>query len=74
MNIRVYHTSYGCDTGCCGHCVELDGDQIRERFEFTHDEDDWAEWAKGVVKERWPECYDSIDWASLDLSEINPDC
>lgn len=21
----VYHASYGCDTGCCGHIVELDG-------------------------------------------------
>lgn len=31
--VIVYHTSYGCDSGCCGHTVELQDD---ERFEFTH--------------------------------------
>jgi len=24
MTIRAYHTEYGCETGCCGHRVELD--------------------------------------------------
>lgn len=33
MRIVVYHAMYGCDTGCCGHVVELGDD---ERFVFEH--------------------------------------
>lgn len=31
--VIVYHAFYGCDTGCCGHVVELGG---AERFDFMH--------------------------------------
>jgi hypothetical protein len=31
--VIVYHTGYGCDTGCCGHKVVV-GDQ--SQFDFTH--------------------------------------
>ena len=73
MKIRVYHSYYGCETGCCGHTIEIDDEH--SQFEFVHKYDDTAtkEWAtelaKDVVRERWPECYDSIDWDSLDCSE-----
>ncbi len=33
MRIIVFHGEYGCDTGCCGHYVEIDG---RETFAFDH--------------------------------------
>jgi hypothetical protein len=33
--IVVLHRYYGCDTGCCGHVVELDGEQVGQ-FEFIH--------------------------------------
>ena len=33
--VIVYHTSYGCDTGCCGHVVEVDGEIIGD-FDFGH--------------------------------------
>jgi hypothetical protein len=33
MKVVVFHSPYGCDTGCCGHVVQL-GDT--EKFEFTH--------------------------------------
>lgn len=32
--IIVVHRSYGCDTGCCGHVVEVDGEE--RQFEFSH--------------------------------------
>lgn len=33
--VIVYHKSYGCDTGCCGHVVEVDGAQ-EGNFHFAH--------------------------------------
>lgn len=35
--IRVYHSFYGCETGCCGHTVEIDGEK---EFEFRHKYDE----------------------------------
>lgn len=34
MRVIVYHDRYGCETGCCGHTVEVEG--AGSRFEFTH--------------------------------------
>ena len=31
--VVVFHASYGCDTGCCGHVVEMDD---TEEFVFAH--------------------------------------
>ena len=38
--VRVYHSGYGCDTGCCGHIVQVcteDGTELlQEDFAFSH--------------------------------------
>lgn len=38
MRAIVYHSRYGCDTGCCGHVIELwDGkESAGHRFRFDH--------------------------------------
>lgn len=68
MRVRVYHGYYGCESGCCGHWVQL-GDDLsnQEVFDFDHPETraDAIEFAKATVRDTWPECFDSIDWASL---------
>ena len=33
--VVVLHMGYGCDTGCCGHVVEVDGEQVGG-FDFGH--------------------------------------
>jgi hypothetical protein len=33
--VVVFHGVYGCETGCCGHYVEVDGDVIG-RMDFGH--------------------------------------
>lgn len=81
LKVRVYHGYYGCDTGCCGHYVELEGKE--EEFTFEHnysfggeeiDNREWAiELAKEVIEKRWPECIDSIDWDSIEIDEISED-
>lgn len=80
IRVRVYHSEYGCDTGCCGHTVEItDGSCVNHsHFEFDHNYDaiEAREWARGlaegVIRERWPECLGSIDWDSLEF-EVSED-
>lgn len=39
MKVIVYHTGYGCDTGCCGHAIDLEdenGKTVRHMFSFDH--------------------------------------
>jgi hypothetical protein len=81
LKVRVYHGGYGCDTGCCGHWVEIprengEGPRRDTWAGFTHANDlkdqaavlAWARTlAEKTIKENWPECIDSIDWESLDI-------
>lgn len=66
MRVVVYHRGYGCDTGCCGHTVELEDGQ--ERFMFDHPyhttETD-LEFAKRLVREAFGEEHVAdLDWES----------
>lgn len=59
MKVIVYHSYYGCDTGCCGHTVELindDGSIIDSEFQFGHPysaktEADQRAWAIALAKD-----------------------
>ncbi len=33
--VIVLHDGYGCESGCCGHVVEIDDKQIGQ-FDFSH--------------------------------------
>jgi hypothetical protein len=44
--IVVFHGYYGCDTGCCGHVIEMDG---VEEFKFEHP---WIDGLQGVEREQ----------------------
>lgn len=73
--IIITHASYGCDTGCCGHVIEIrgygeniDGDE----FEFTHPyipygqpkgEPELRAWAEEWVREMGCDPVD-LDWES----------
>ena len=62
--IIVYHRTYGCDTGCCGHVIERGDDH---KFNFTHpyNETD-REFVKRVVTEQWGEEHVAdIDWDNV---------
>ena len=67
MKIIVYHSYYGCDTGCCGHTVEIqddDGKRIKEEFAFDHPSgEDVVEFAKRLIKEEYGEDHvKDLDW------------
>jgi hypothetical protein len=57
----VYHTYYGCETGCCGHTVEIGEDR---RFEFAHPfGDDFLEFAKDLVRTKFGDKHVAdLDW------------
>ncbi len=69
MKVRVYHSHYGCDTGCCGHIVELDDG--RDRFEFSHPpsrKEDVREWAEGLVRDAFGEEHvKDLDWENCEI-------
>jgi hypothetical protein len=58
----VYHDGYGCDTGCCGHTVEVDG---KSKFIFDHpfSDEDKLEFAKQMVRDAFGEEHVAdLDW------------
>jgi len=73
IRVRVFHDTYGCETGCCGHVVEIvfpNGETARP-FDFTHprvrdDVKTWArQFAEEYIRDHWSECADTIDWDSM---------
>ena len=69
MRVVVYHTSYGCDTGCCGHVVESDDGQ--HRFNFIHPYgDDPRKFAEDMVRDEFgDEHVADLDWDSCIVSD-----
>jgi hypothetical protein len=61
--VTVLHASYGCETGCCGHVIEVDGEQVG-RFQFSHPYgEDKIEFAKKLITEvLGPEHVADLDW------------
>lgn len=69
--IIVYHAYYGCDTGCCGHRVELDNDS---EFAFDHcdDDEDPLEFAKKLIEEKYGrEHVADLDWLNSQIYNCN---
>jgi hypothetical protein len=50
MRVVVLHRGFGCDTGCCGHVVEVDGKEVGG-FEFSHPEVDDEESKKSFARD-----------------------
>jgi hypothetical protein len=68
MRIRVLHAYYGCDTGCCGHIVEVDDEELDGSFEFIHFDGAKDPDVREFVLRHVPkECHDSIDWESIEV-------
>lgn len=78
IKVRVYHSSYGCESGCCGHIVEIDGDENKSQFDFSHPYSDDKKafaisLAKEIIADRWPGCLKSIDWDSIEFDNVRED-
>ena len=72
--VVVYHSYYGCDTGCCGHAIDINGNE--SGFTFDHpwksEPETEREFVERVVTE---ECgadhVADIDW---DLTLVTDTC
>lgn len=74
MKVIVYHAYYGCDTGCCGHVVEIrkdDGGYEKSKFEFEHpyDRDTRAFVEELVTRTFGAEHVADIDWDNVVVDE-----
>ncbi|PZF83218.1 hypothetical protein [Jiangella anatolica] len=60
--VVVYHAFYGCDTGCCGHVIQMDGKE--KSFSFDHCcEEDKLKWAQDLIREELGEEHVAdLDW------------
>lgn len=67
--VIVFHARYGCETGCCGHVVQVgDGDWTEDNFQFTHPyvartSEEIRNWIQELVTEQaGAEHVADIDW------------
>lgn len=69
MRIVVYHKRYGCETGCCGHSVRMEGG--REEFMFDHPYNaDPRKFAEDLVREVFGEEHTKdLDWENCIIEE-----
>jgi hypothetical protein len=72
--VIVYHDTLGCDTGCCGHRVQLADDSFRivktsdMNFFHPHDED-LRSWAESLIRaELGEEHVRDLDWENCIIS------
>lgn len=70
VKVIVAHGSYGCDTGCCGHWVELaDTDEQLGGFHFSHPwhgKDDFRAWALEMAQDEVTARFGADHVADLD--------
>lgn len=76
--VRVYHSYYGCETGCCGHRIEISDNEVtEERFQFEHprykesDEDFARRLAEATIRYYWPQCLETIDWNTFEFEIVD---
>ena len=70
VKVRVLHGHYGCESGCCGNIVEVDGKEVGE-FDFHH-KAETLDGLRELVLDAVPEeCHGAIDWSTL---EPLPEC
>ncbi len=68
MKIFITHAWYGCESGCCGHIIEVDSDGfVTEQggFVFSHAEDKASvkKWAEEIISDYLgPEHVKDLDW------------
>ena len=68
MKVIVYHTYYGCETGCCGHAVEFE-DGSKYKFKFTHPYDnDFRKFAEDMIRNQFGEEHvKDLDWENCNI-------
>lgn len=67
--VVVLHQYYDCNTGCCGHIIEVNGEAGEFTFSHPYGED-FREWAEDLVREEYGEDHvKDLDWENCILSQ-----
>ena len=74
MKVTVYHSYFNCESGCCGHTVELREDNgafKKSKFKFTHPYGkDEKEFVKELVTTEFgADHVADVDWENVDVSD-----
>lgn len=69
MVIVVRHQSYGCECGCCGHVIEVDGVEKKHYFEHPYGEDARVFAEQLVARECGEEHVKDLDWANCRIDD-----
>ena len=66
--IRVLHAFRGCDTGCCGHVIEVDGKQVGD-LDLSHPYGaSFREYAEDLIrKELGDDHVRDLDWETCEV-------
>ena len=68
VKVIVFHGSYGCDTGCCAHIVQLGGLQTSELLSHPEDGEDPREFAEALVSRHFGEEHvKDLDWEKSEI-------
>jgi hypothetical protein len=72
MKLIVYHSWYGCETGCCGHIVESTENsdhKLLHKFHFDHPSgDDFKKFAEDLVRNQYGEKHvKDLDWENCKI-------
>jgi hypothetical protein len=63
VKIIVYHRSYGCDTGCCGHVIEADDGTSQFNFSHPYHDEKPRQFAEELVASKFgKEHVADLDW------------
>lgn len=63
MVILVLHGGYGCETGCCGHYLQVDGEDLPGSWTFSHADEDKRKFAEDMIRAEFgDEHVKDLDW------------
>ena len=71
--VKLVHKPYGCDCGCTGHSIEVDGEEKTfALMEFPPEGEDLAKWARELVSYHLTdEDLVDVDLDHIDVSNVS---
>lgn len=71
IEVIIVHSSYGCETGCCGHNIvaqDKNEDACSNEFSFIHPDfnEDYKIWATSLADNSFPTI--PLNWEKCEIS------
>lgn len=69
-SVRVEHGGYGCECGCCGHRIYVDGEPQSMALEHPKPGSDIKAWARELVEFRLDDL-ETLDLENIDVAQVS---